>query len=173
MKFLGMKAPKGRKSMFGVITATVLVLGLVACVQDTADSSALVAQLPKDCVPKNGQPDSCTPLVACFSTGEVMIGSATGWLKGRLSGQTETGLSCSGDWQVQNTRGNYGSANLKCSDGRSGIATFGYADFATHSVWGDGTLSDGTEFRAWTGPNLARFVGKKKSGIQAFCAQSS
>ncbi|MQQ08565.1 hypothetical protein GFB49_08890 [Epibacterium sp. SM1979] len=124
---------------------------------------------PKNCKAQPGRSDSCTLVLACMDDGNIFVGTATGWLRGDLSVRSDRGTSCSGSWFIQNTNSNHGQAGFECSDGRAGQAQFSYFDAATSSVWGDGELSDGTPFRAWTGPHLRRFVKNNRLDVTTFC----
>lgn len=125
-----------------------------------------------NCHVEIGQPTSCIPVLACMSTGDVFFGKAIGWMAGSVEGTTEQGLTCQGNWQINNTDQNYGAAGFECSDGRLGTAEFTYLDHATSSVWGSGTLSDGSTLNVWTGPHLFAYLDRSADLISQICPQA-
>ncbi len=66
-----------------------------------APASAL--DLP-DCDPAPGSAESCAPVLACMpGEGVWFVGRAVGWDRGTLSGVTNTGVKCTGEWAVGET----------------------------------------------------------------------
>ncbi len=154
------------------VYARTLLVGLlvspVAQAQEVLDRDSFGS-----CVSVAGSPQSCVPVLACMSSGDVFFGKAVGWLSGTVQGSTEYGLSCQGTWEITNTSTNYGSAGFECSDGRIGAAEFTYLDQATSSVWGSGTLSDGSTWHVWSGPRLFAYLDRSTELISEICPQAT
>ncbi|QAX31178.1 MULTISPECIES: hypothetical protein [unclassified Leisingera] len=143
---------------------------LVSCTEPVGNDGTIDALFPAECSTVQGSPGNCAPLAACLEGGEIFTGAATGWLKGSFSGETSSGVQCTGTWKVQSKIGNYGTADISCSDGREGSARFAYADFASHTVWGDGELSGGGKLKVWAGPGLKERLNRNYRTASAVCS---
>ena len=122
-----------------------------------AHASAL--DLP-DCDLAPGSAESCTPVLACMpGDGVWFVGRAVGWDRGTLSGVTNTGVSCTGEWVVGETIA-FGRVRFSCDDGLAGRMIYFYQDNETGTARGTGLVSGFGRIRAWSGHNITRFLDR-------------
>ncbi len=145
------------------------MVGLFLSAFPVMANGAIADLFPADCVRHPGQENSCVPLLACFDNDQVLTGAAVGWREGTLFGQTSAGKTCTGNWSIQNTKYNLGTVELECTDGSFGVAQFTYSEGKGALVWGDGTLSDDSLFRAWAGEGLIDFLISEHANADNLC----
>ncbi len=120
------------------------------------------------CVTREGQQDSCSPLVACIGdAGTYFTGRAFGWGEGgTLSGTTNAGYACKGTWISQNIFG-AGQANLTCSNGLQVVVFYTSIDPRTGTVIGHGSTTDHQQVDAWSGQQIKQFLINETGDVDA------
>ncbi|NYS25753.1 hypothetical protein HUK65_12190 [Rhodobacteraceae bacterium 2376] len=116
-----------------------------------------------DLVP--GSADSCAPVLACMpGDGVWFVGRAVGWNEGKLEGETNTGVTCTGTWSVGETLA-LGHARFSCDDGLSGRIVYHYQDPGTGTARGTGLISGFGRLRAWSGHKITEFLDRSTGRV--------
>ncbi len=120
---------------------------------------AAALDLP-DCPLRQGSMDSCSPIVACMpEDGVYLVGRAIGWDRGTLSGETSTGVQCTGEWSYD---GPFGTAfaSFDCDDGLSGRVIFHAEDSLTGTGRAIGITNEDTRIDAWAGRAILPYLDR-------------
>ncbi|MGA0827158.1 MAG: hypothetical protein ACO3PW_07395 [Gemmobacter sp.] len=137
-----------------VIYRNALALATLCAVAPGASAS--------DCLLREGQGDSCTPVVACLEpTGIWFSGRATGWNQGEVSGVLSSGARCGGTWTGRNLIG-LGQAEISCDDGRRVVVFFTYLDSRTGTALGHGLSDRAERVRSWSGHAIPDHVDPER-----------
>ena len=124
-----------------------------------AAAPATALDLP-DCELAPGRANSCAPVLACMpGDGVWFVGRAVGWDQGTLSGVTNTGVQCTGEWAVGETIA-FGRVRFSCDDGLTGRMIYFYQDNETGTARGAGLVSGFGRIRAWSGHNITQFLDR-------------
>ena len=143
-------------------TAAILAAALLAL---SAGSGA--AQDGADCAVTGG-PDSCVRVFACLGDdGRWFGGRAIGSGSGTIEGTANDGVACTGTWAYSTESDYFGTASFACDDGLEGDVVYHATDPATGTAFGEGTATDGTRIRVWSGEYVLDYLRQESDTPRA------
>lgn len=136
------------------------LLGQTAIAQDAPVTDGTLCPLTDD-------NSSCTRVLACIGDeGRWFHGRSFGRGSGWLTGTTDDGVTCTGNWVSQNTFG-LGQADVTCSDGMAVTVYYFYQDPYTGTATGRGLSNRGDLVQSWSGTHVLSNFAQGRPTAQA------
>ena len=118
-------------------------------------------QAQETCNFANESADNCARFVGCFNDGETVIaGTARGWEKGTLYGETGDGIVCEGTWSFDGFI-EKGEGKFTCSDGDEADINFFSRGVTVQAIDGVAITKRGKRLRMWASPDLETFFAER------------